>query len=279
MNQPAMSQPWTLLRLPPFPPLALQVMRMVSRDDVSMKELSELIRADQVFASEILMIANSPLYQSRREIDSILQATTLLGLERMKGLTVTVGVRAYLGDWFNMPSLRACWRHSMACALIAEKLAAAAHMDRDTCYTAGWVHDIGRLGLAALHPKPYAGFLQATEKAPCDILTRERELFSCDHCEAGRKLVEAWKLPARLTEVVSRHHEPRGWREDDILSIVHLSCRMADSLGFAAAHNLISPAYAELLAEIPATGRDQFQLKTEEMTLRLAAQINAIENV
>lgn len=274
-----MSQPWTLLRLPPFPPLALQVMRMVSRDDVSMKELSEIISADQAFASEILMIANSPLYQSRREIDSILQATTLLGLERMKGLTVTVGVRAYLGDWFNLPSLRACWRHSAACALIAEKLAAAAHMDRDTCYTAGLIHDIGRLGLAALHPQAYARFLQSTSKTPCDVLARERELFSCDHCEAGRNLVEAWKLPGSLTEVVSRHHEPRSWREDDILSIVYLSCRMADSLGFAAAHDLNSPAYEDLIVQIPQDERGRFPEKSEEMTLRLAAQINAIENV
>jgi putative nucleotidyltransferase with HDIG domain len=274
-----MNQPWTLLRLPPFPPLALQVMRMVSRDDVSMKELSELIGADQVFASEILMIANSPLYQSRREIDSILQATTLLGLERMKGLTVTVGVRAYLGDWFNLPSLRACWRHSVACALIAEKLAAAAHMDRDACYTAGLIHDIGRLGLAALYPVPYSKFLQATEKTPCDILQRERELFSCDHCEAGRNLVEAWKLPNSLTEVVSRHHETRSWREDDMLSIVYLSCRMADSLGFAAAHDLNSPNYEDLFAQIPQEERGRFPVKMEEMTLLLAAQINAIESM
>ncbi|HEY1799515.1 MAG TPA: HDOD domain-containing protein [Terriglobales bacterium] len=274
-----MNQPWSLLRLPPFPPLALQVMRMVSRDDVSMKELSELISADQVFASEILMIANSPLYQSSREITSILQATTLLGLERMKGLTVMVGVRAYLGDWFNLPSLRACWRHSVACALIAEKLAAAAHMDRDVCYTAGLIHDIGRLGLAALYPMPYSRFLEATEKNPCDILQRERELFSCDHCEAGRHLVEAWKLPNSLAEVVSRHHESRMWREDDVLSIVHLSCRMADSLGFAAAHNLNASNYEDLLAQIPQEEQGRFSAKTEEMTLLLAAQINAVESM
>ncbi len=252
---------------------------MVSRDDVSMKQLSELISADQAFASEILMIANSPLYQSSREITSILQATTLLGLERMKGLTVTVGVRAYLGDWFNLPSLRACWRHSVACALIAEKLAAAAHMDRDACYTAGLIHDIGRLGLAALHPMPYSKFLQDTENNPCDILQRERELFSCDHCEAGRNLVEAWKLPNRLAEVVSRHHEPRMWREDDLLSIVHLSCRMADSLGFAAAHGLNPPIYDALLSEIPPQEHGKFPLATEEMVLLLAAQINAMESV
>jgi putative nucleotidyltransferase with HDIG domain len=274
----SINQPWTILRLPPFPPLALQVMRMVSRDNVSMKELSELISADQAFASEILIIANSPLYQSRREIDSILQATTLLGLERMKGLTVTVGVRAYLGEWFNLPSLRACWRHSVACALIAEKLAAAAHMDRDACYTAGLVHDIGRLALAALHPVPYSRFLQDTEKNPCDILQRERELFSCDHCEAGRNLVEAWKLPQSLNEIVSHHHEPRSWREDDVLSIVNLSCRMADSLGFAAAHNLNSPTYPDLLTEIPTEERSKFPVKAEEMILVLAAQINAIES-
>jgi HD-like signal output (HDOD) protein len=152
-------------------------------------------------------------------------------------------------------------------------------MDRDACYTAGLIHDIGRLGLAALYPLPYSKFLQATEKIPCDVLQRERELFSCDHCQAGRNLVEAWNLPNSLTEVVSRHHEPRSWREDDMLSIVYLSCRMADSLGFAAAHNLNVPNYEDLFAQIPQEERGRFPTKMEEMTLLLAAQINAMESM
>jgi putative nucleotidyltransferase with HDIG domain len=275
----AMERSWALIHLPPFPPLALRIMRMVSRHDVSMKQLSELISADQVFSSEILMIANSPLYPSSREITSILHATTLLGLERMKGLAVTVGVRAYLGNWFGMPSLRACWRHSLACALIAEQVAGAAHMDKDAAYTAGLIHDIGRLGLAALQPQQYSSFLESTEKSPCDVLQRERELFELDHCEAGRNLVQAWNLPKGFSEVASRHHEPCHWKDDNILFVVHLSCLIADSLGFASAHGLDPRGYEDLLTEIPENERRMLPPKAEEMMFSVARLINAIESI
>lgn len=270
---------WALIHLPPFPPLALRIMRMVARTDVSMKQLSDLISADQVFSSEILTIANSPLFSSSREITSILQATTLLGLERMKGLAVTVGVRAYLGDWLSLPALRACWRHSLACALIAEKLAAAAYMDGDTAYTAALIHDIGRLGLAALQPAQYSSFLHATEQTPCDVLQCEQELFGMNHCEAGKNLVKAWNLPQELGGVVSRHHEPCKWTDDSILCIVHMSCLMADSLGFASAHGLNPASYEKLLTEIPAKERNRFPQATDEMAFLVAKQINAIENI
>jgi putative nucleotidyltransferase with HDIG domain len=273
-----MEQSWALIHLPPFPPLALKIMRMVSRKDVSMKQLGDLISADQAFSTQILMIANSPLYAPSREITSILQATTLLGLERMKGLAVTVGVRAYLGDWFSLASLRACWRHSIACALISEKLAAAGHMDKDTAYTAGLIHDIGRLGLAALQPQPYAKFLEGTAQTPCDVLHCEREMFGLDHCEAGKHLIEAWNLPESLSEVVSRHHEPRHWGEDDPLAVVHLGCALADSLGFPAAHGINPREYSDLIAEVPENERGRFPVKAEEMTYAIAGQINVIES-
>jgi putative nucleotidyltransferase with HDIG domain len=279
MQTAATKQPWALIHLPPFPPLALRIMRMVARTDVSMKELSDLISADQVFSSEILTIANSPLYSSSREITSILQATTLLGLERMKGLAVTVGVRAYLGDWLSLPALRACWRHSIACALIAEKLAAAAYMDGDTAYTAALIHDIGRLGLAALQPAQYSSFLHATGQTPCDVLQREQELFGMNHCDAGQNLVKAWNLPVELEGVVSQHHEPCKWTDDSILCIVHLSCLMADSLGFASAHGLNPVSYEQLLSEIPVKERSRFPQTAGEMAFQIAKQINAIESI
>src|SRR6185437_7231195 len=121
-------------------------------------------------------------------------------------------------------------------------------------------------------------FYRTPKKTRAIFCSAERELFSCDHCEAGRNLVEAWKLPHSLNEIVSRHHEPQSWREDDVLSIVNLSCRMAESLGFAAAHNLNSPTYPDLLTEIPTEERSKFPVKAEEMVLVLAAQINAIES-
>jgi HD-like signal output (HDOD) protein len=117
--------PWTHLRIPPFPQIAIRVLQLTNDENVSLRQLSELISSDAAFSSEVLTIANSPLYACRSPITSILQAIAILGSSSLRGVCLTVGVRAYLGHSLSHHSLRAIWRHSLACALIAKQLAQA----------------------------------------------------------------------------------------------------------------------------------------------------------
>jgi putative nucleotidyltransferase with HDIG domain len=270
-------KPWALINLPPFPAVALRLLRLIDKDEVGIQKLTNLIRADVALSTEILTIANSALYAFRSEITSILQATVLLGLQRVKALAVTVGMRVYLTDSMKIPALLACWRHSLACALLAEELADGNFMDKDSAYTAGLVHDIGRLALAVIQPAPYAHFLSSTEAYPCDVLNQERELFGIDHCQAGRWLVEAWKLPRSFADVTAHHHAESKNGESDVLGLVRHACRLADTLGFAAARSLDARSYQELLEGLSARERRQLPLDQQALTLKIATKINAME--
>ena len=115
--------PLSLNHLPPFPAVALRALQLASDANTRLRELHEVIRTDPAFSSELLRIANSPLYGIRVEIKNTLQATMLLGFDRVKALALTIGLRTYLGHCLEMPALRACWRHSLASAILAEELA------------------------------------------------------------------------------------------------------------------------------------------------------------
>jgi len=132
---------WAHFRLPAFPESALHVLNLVNEDNVSMRHLTDVISSDPALSCEVLIIANSALLAQRHPVTSILQATVLLGTRTLKGVCLTVAVRAYLGKAMNYPSLRAIWRHSLACALIAEQLAGAAGIEKGTAYTAGIIRD------------------------------------------------------------------------------------------------------------------------------------------
>jgi HD-like signal output (HDOD) protein len=144
--------PWAHLHLPPFPQIAIRVLQSANNENVPMRQLSDLISSDPAFSSEVLTIANSVLYAPCFPVTSILQAIAVLGTNNLKGLCLTVGVRAYLGKSLTHPSLRAIWRHNLACGLVAEHqhLAASGLMDKDAAYTAGVMHDIGRLPLVVI---------------------------------------------------------------------------------------------------------------------------------
>lgn len=265
----------SLIEIPPFPAVALKTLQLISNASSHLSKISEMLSADPVLSGEVLRVVNSPFFGIRTEVTSVLQATVLLGLERIRGLVVTIGMRAYLGESLTVPALRSCWRHSLACAIIAEDLAKGSSKDKDIAYTAGIIHDIGRLGLAVAYRKQYAALLQEADEKSCDLLASEREVFGIDHCEAGRSLVLRWKLPQEFAVVTSRHHEASSGGTFDLLAIIRVSCMMADALGFQVARSPQRQDYAELLRGIPKDNRPS--TGPEELAFLIANKINAVE--
>ncbi len=272
--------PWAHLRLPPFPQVALRVLQLAHNENISLPQLCELISTDPAFASEVLTVANSILYAPHYPSNSILQAVTVLGANTLHGLCITVGVRAYLGKTMSRPAMRGLWRHNLACALIAERLALLGIIDKDVAYTAGILHDAGRIGLAVLQPQAYADLLDAYHGPAGGILDAERELFGLDHCETGLQLVADWKLPRDFEPIVSRHHACR--RKDgawNTAELVKVSCKLADTAGYAAFAGCETAPYAELLDELPARQRRLFFPEAAALTADIAERIHAIESV
>jgi putative nucleotidyltransferase with HDIG domain len=245
---------------------------------VQLHQLSDLISSDTAFASEVLTIANSLLYAPRFPANSILQAIAVLGENNLNGLCLTVGVRGYMGKALNQPSMRAIFRHNLACALIADQLASVGFLNRDVAYTSGVMHDIGRLALAVLRPKEYSLPLGAHSGTPASILKVERELFGLDHCEAGRQLITDWNLPPEFEAIVADHHKPReknsSWGMPDLINVC---CRMADTVGFPAFPGCEVTPFPELLDELPVRERGLFHQTIEPLAFEIARKVNAVE--
>ena len=278
--------PVALAELPPFPAVAIRALRLTANPDTRLRELHDVICTDQVFAAELLKTANSPIHGIRSTIKSTLQASILLGYERLKKVVLTIAVRGYLAKVMEIPALRACWRHSLACAIVAEELAVASFAaksetpvqpDKDFAYTAGILHDLGRLVLAVWKPKQYADFLQGTEKQPCNILAQEEKLFGINHCQIGRSLIAAWGLPVEFTEIICDHHDDMHCPHCNVFAGVRFGCRMSDTLGFAVACSTSTPTYEALLSELPEGVRKRFGANRDEQASRITRKINLIE--
>jgi HD-like signal output (HDOD) protein len=276
----AIAPPWAHLRLPPFPQVAIRVLQLTNDENVQLHQLSELISSDAAFASEVLTIANSLVYAPRFPACTILQAIAVLGANHLQGMCLTVGVRSYLGKALNHPIIRNVWRHNLACAMIAEQLAAAGFMDKDTAYTAGVMHDIGRLALAVIRPDEYAVLLAKHAGSAASILPLETELFGCDHCQAGRHLVTDWTLPPSFDTVVSEHHSPR--RDDGVWSmdeLIKVSCRLADAAGFPAFPGCEIEEFDGLREQLPTRERSTFHAELEPLAQQVANRIHAVESL
>jgi len=268
--------PSVLNELPPFPIVAIKALQLVSNEKAPMRELSELISTDAALSSEILRIANSALYGLRMEVESALTAMVLLGLDRIKSVVVTSALRHYIGRSLDAPWMRTCWRHSLATALLAKDLAKGSTTSEDVAYTAGILHDLGRLALAMAFPTRYSEFVMNPEPTSLATLEAERELFGIDHCQAGEMLMSRWNIPRNLVAVAAQHHDlPRG-NDPSVLTLVRYGCRLADALGFEVVRGGRRTSYEDLVAEFP--GPAKLPEDPQDLAFRIASKINSIES-
>jgi putative nucleotidyltransferase with HDIG domain len=272
--------PWAHLRLPPFPQVATRVLQLVNRENVQLHQLSELISSDPAFASEVLTVANSPLYALRYHASSILQAVAILGGNALQGMCITVGVRAYLGKSMNQPAMRLLWRHNLACAVVAQLIATDAEFDKDTAYTAGILHDIGRAALSLVMPKEYSALLSTHKGSNNSLLEGERNLFGVDHCEAGLQMIQDWKLPAEFESVVAEHHDPIApdnvW---NLAELVKVSCAIADAAGYPSFAGCEAMPFDQLRAGLPEQALGKIDADIGVLSAKISDAIKHIESV
>ena len=259
--------PWALDKLPPFPVVATRLMHVLANENAGINEVGRVIAAEPVFATRVLQMANSPLFALQRQVRTIAHAITLLGLQRIKAVTMTRAMGDFVAPALKIEALKKCWQNSLVGAMLAEKLAKSCQLDVDLAYLAALLRDIGRLALMVKYPGPYVNLLAVSAEGPFDVMATERDLFDIDHCEAGSWLLAHMQFPEVLCQVAGRHHEtPTG--HFGILQLVRVADLMAASLGFGVLADIPGPEWIEVLAQLPESSRANFRhgpavLKTE----------------
>lgn len=185
-------------------------MRLLEREDVEICEIAELVSSDVALASELLALANSPLFGLQKAIGDLQHAITVLGTERTKALVTMLAVRSMLQNAPKTPVLRRLWRHGLATAAIAKRLAAAYGLSKDVALAAGIVHDLGRFALLAAYPQDYAELATQTHENTESVLVAERTRFGLDHCQAGQLLSKSWRFPKELQQAAGQQPESPG---------------------------------------------------------------------
>ena len=243
--------PWALRLLPPFPAIAQRILALINKVDVSLDDVGELVRMDPSFSAELLRFANSALMGLRHEVKSLKHAVILVGLDRVKTMATLVVVNRMVRSSLGIAALRKVWIHSLATAILAEEAARIAGMSSDNAYTAGLLHNLGTLGLMSAYPDEYSRMLEVSNDYGFDLLQTERDLFEIDHCLAGSYLAQDWDFPDELAAAIATHHDEPSQGRLDLDTIVQVSWRLSDALGFAAFSPDRMWAYDELMAFLP----------------------------
>ncbi len=257
-----------------------QILQLMQDATASADDVLEVVGKDPALTANLLKLANSAMFGVGRQIGTPHQALVLLGNRTVLNLAFATGMGPVLTG--PLPAYRleskALWRHSMAVGVGAAYLVEATVQDRwlrEAAFTAGLVHDIGKMLLndplqTQLEPLPLGAQSAALVEA-------ERGLLGFDHAEAGGRLAEIWRFPTGLVQVITAHHHPQVPRTDAESALLQRAVMAADRIAARADLGGGSAALPDedFLAEI-----EELQLPmgpVEELQGRLDAEVAGLE--
>ena len=266
----------SLKKVPPFPPVAVKLLSLLSNPAVDTNEVADLIGSDATFTARLLQRVNSAEFGFISDITNVRRAVALLGLDTTRQITLAHATAAYAQGGLKTETMRRCWQHTVATAVLAEEIAEACDAFASVAFTAGIMHDIGRLGLLVAYPEEYERVIRYAAERCLDVLEFEEEEFGAHHAEAGRLLAESWGLPSEMALIAGRHHDPCEGMELGLLRIVHVACRLADVLGYDIVRPLVPSTPSDVIAQLPAQARARLAQDPAELCERIERATSGI---
>jgi putative nucleotidyltransferase with HDIG domain len=216
-----------LKRVQPIPQIALKIIRMISEQKYQMGEITEQIMQDQVLSAKVIGFCNSAYLGGRTLVDSIEKALLIVGEKWLLQMIVKTSIEDLLSQPEGGYSLckGGLFQHACGTAVLAREMARATReVSPDLAYTAGLLHDIGKVALDQFMNTARPYFYRQMLEGGKDLISAEEEMFGTTHTEVGGQLADRWSLPENLIEVIRTHHQPENAvKEIRLTHIIYLA--------------------------------------------------------
>jgi len=255
--------------LPTLPEVLTQIQDLSEDPGVTAGAFAKTISLDVAITAKVLRMANSAFFGVRRKVTSIQDAITLLGFETVRNVALVTASFEILkggsetGDFDRL----GFWQHSIGCGAIAKVLCRHLSIQRSDHFTAGIMHDMGKVVLDAFFAEHFSGVLKVVKSEQIPLREAEKKVLGVTHAEIGRYVARRWKLPGELVEAIAFHHTPDKAEDDPkIVCLIHLSNVMARRLRIGSGGDPFTPEIQEL-------ARDTLGI-TDEMLQEYVGEMN-----
>ncbi len=264
--------------LPTLPTVAVKVNSIIKSPTAGAAELASVIEYDQSISAKVLSLVNSAYYGLSRKINNIKEAVTYLGTNTISQLVLALGViKAFEGTSNKRFDRSKFWTHSIAVAILSREIAKTGkrHKHPDDVFTAGLLHDIGKVALDSFCSESFIPVLDELEKQEVPFYKAEQKVLGVDHTRVGEWVARSWELPLLTIVAIRHHHEAPTMRkgfslsQDSAVDIVQVSDWLAvtHQLGFSGSNAVEQPS-EEAFSRIPITNDE-----AQEIVKRTKAEI------
>jgi putative nucleotidyltransferase with HDIG domain len=261
--------------LPAAPMLVSQLLAHFENPHCDIDQIVQLINYEPSLMAQILRSSNSAFFAGEQPPGDIFEAVSRLGFYQVYCLVVSlVGASTKTMEGADKGvNVDELWRHSVAVAVSASTAAEGTQETKAVAFTAGLLHDIGKLVLAVIEGERYARLIQRAKDERSLLNVLERSIFVIDHAEVGGELMRRWNLPPDVVTAVRYHHELAD-------APSHRRLTAAVQVGDMMAHQLFGEDLASTDLLAPSTAAlDVLKLTPEDLPRLLAKAQAELENV
>jgi HD-like signal output (HDOD) protein len=207
----------SLGKLPSLPSVYAELQKKLMNPECVIGDVAAILEKDMAMSAKVLQLVNSAFFGLYKNVDSILHAVNLLGLDTVKALVLGVGV---FSEFKTTPSavfsVGALWDHSVTTAAFAKKIAAMETDNKqlvDTVFIAGMMHDVGKLLLFSSLQDDYLRAVAMAREQGIPLCQAEQVVFNANHGNVGSYLMGLWGLPGGVVESIAFHHHLDAYPE------------------------------------------------------------------
>jgi putative nucleotidyltransferase with HDIG domain len=236
--------------LPPVSEVFHKILELTGGDDASRDELVRCVSLDPAISAKILQTINSAYFGVSEKVSSLKVAVGLLGDVNIRDIAIMCAASGFLRKSIMGYGIMVeeFWFHSVTAAFasrqISEKIGGE---DHDLAFSAGLLHDIGKLAIDRVIRETQKDMSWDTKK---DFMPHYHEMeadaYGFDHCTAGFFLARSWSLPDKLTSAIAFHHATDLEGQDN--ELIHI-VNFADILAHFMSMKIINSDFIMLLLE------------------------------
>lgn len=222
-------------QLPTIPSLPLyytELIEELGKPEPSSRKVGEIVRSDIGMTVKLLQLVNSAFFGLRRHVSNSAEAVQILGLDTIGSLTLGLGVISQFEDFVPKQFYSEIWAHSLAVGVMSHTIAVCENQEiASDAFTAGLLHDIGKIVLALNLPDKVMLVNEIAEHEGLSDCEAEQRVFEATHADVGAYLLGLWGLPSRVVQAVAFHHRPSETSTDSFtaLTAVHAASAIQNS--------------------------------------------------
>ena len=194
---------------------------------ISIPEFIKIVSCDLVLTSQVLKIVNSSYFNHPKSVNTIDEALLILGIDKFQRIILALALYTVYSKMDNIytPEIVKIWKHAFLTGLATRRLSEInTKSDSGEMYSAGLLHDIGKIVLVHEFGTEYLLLIEKTIHQDVKLMDLEKNNFGYNHCEIGEALLKDYNLPENIILMVRHHHalehfDPKDYRYSSLKTI------------------------------------------------------------